>query len=83
MDGVRKKAFLEKYPEKAREVLDLILDNYAESGYQELEPDDPQVLKLEKFEKFGGDYTIINEIFEGGDKYRNAITEMIQVIYAR
>lgn len=83
VDGVRKKAFLEKYPEKAREVLDLILDNYAESGYHELEPDDPQVLKLDKFEKFGGDYAIINEIFGGGDKYRNAITEMIQVIYAR
>ena len=37
VDGVRKKAFLEKYPEKARDVLEVILDHYADQGYQELE----------------------------------------------
>lgn len=82
VDGVRKKAFLEKYPEKARAVLDVILDHYAEEGYQELEPEDPRVLNLDKFRQFGGgDYTIINEVFEGPENYRKAITELIREIY--
>ena len=48
VENVRKnKAFFEKYPEKAREVLDTLLDHYAEVGYQEL--DDNEFLQLEKF----------------------------------
>lgn len=83
VDGIRKKAFLEKYPEKAREVLDVILDHYAQTGYQELEPEDTRVLKLDKFQKFGGDYTIINDIFKGTENYKKAINELIQEIYVR
>jgi len=83
VNGVREKHFFEKYPEKAREVLEVILEQYAEQGYQELEPDDPKVLKLDKFQRFGGDYTIINDIFQGAENYRKAITELIQIIYEK
>jgi type I restriction enzyme R subunit len=75
-----KKVFLEKYPNKAREVLEVILEHYAEIGPQDL--DGRGILRLEKFKKFGGDYIIINDIFSGGDKYDQAITEMIKAIYS-
>ena len=61
------KSFFLKYPEKAREVLDVLLEHYAEYGYQELE--DRKVLALDKFNKFDGPGNIVENIFGGGDKY--------------
>ena len=80
VDGVRKKSFLEKYPEKARKVLDVILDHYAEQGYQELEGRD--ILALPKFAQFGGPVKIVNEIFHNGDEFDSAITDMTKQLYA-
>src|SRR2546428_1975806 len=72
VDAVRKKkVFLEKYPQKAKEVIEVIMQHYAEYGYQELEG--RQILDLEDFRKFGGPVTIINDIFESGDKYDKVI----------
>lgn len=79
VNAVRKKAFLEKYPEKAREVLDVILDHYAEQGYQELEG--REILDLDKFEKFGGPVEIITKRFHGGDDYDKALTEITKELY--
>ena len=81
VDTVRKKkTFLEKYPQKAREVLDIIMQHYAEYGYQELEG--RQILDLDDFKKFGGPVDIINDIFENGDKYDQAISELTKAIYS-
>ena len=79
VDGIRKKAFLEKYPEKAHAVLDVILDHYAEQGYQELEGRD--VLALPKFEQFGGPVKIVTEYFQSGDEFDNAMTEITKELY--
>lgn len=79
VDSVRKKAFLEKYPEKAREVLEVILDHYGEEGYQELE--DRNVLKLSKFNQFGGFMDILTNRFSGGEEYDKAIMELTEQIY--
>lgn len=76
-----KKSFLEKYPDKAREVLSIMMDLYAEEGYQELNPENPNILKLKEFEKFGGDYIIKNKIFKGIDDYKKAINEVVQALY--
>ena len=76
-----RKSFLEKYPDKAREVLSIIMDLYAEVGYQEINPENPSILKLKEFEKFGGDYAIKNKIFNGIDDYKKAITEVLQALY--
>jgi type I restriction enzyme, R subunit len=76
----KRKIFFQKYPEKAREVLEVILQHYAEIGPQEL--NDREVLRLEKFKKFGGDYVIINNIFKGADKYDHAIIEIVKAIYS-
>jgi len=81
VDNLKKKAFLEKYPEKAREVLEVILDHYADEGYQELEGRD--VLKLNKFEKFGGAYNIITNRFESPEDYDNIILEITKELYSK
>jgi type I restriction enzyme R subunit len=82
VEGVRrKKTFLEKNPEKAREILDVLMDHYAEVGYQELEPNNTQVLRLAKFNKFGGDYAIVNNVFRGIDNYNKTLDELVHQIY--
>jgi type I restriction enzyme, R subunit len=80
VNNLKKKAFLEKYPEKAREVLEVILEHYGEEGYQELEGRD--VLKLNKFEKFGGPTKIITNIFENGNEYDKIIIEITKELYS-
>ena len=79
VDSVKKRSFLEKYPEKAREVLEVILDHYGEVGYQELEG--REVLDLPKFEQFGGPVSIIRERFTNTQNYDNAIMELTEQIY--
>ena len=79
ISSVRKKAFLEQYPDKAREVLDVILDHYAEEGYQELEG--REILELPKFKRFGGPVEIIYHRFKDGDEYDNAITQLTKELY--
>jgi len=79
IESIRKKAFLEKFPEKARDVLEVILDHYGEHGYQELEGTD--MLSLPKFEKFGGQFGVINDRFGDRQRYDKAIIELTQQIY--
>jgi type I restriction enzyme R subunit len=79
-DRVRKKAFLEKYPEKARVVLEVILNHYAEEGYQELEG--REILDLQKFKKFGGPIEIINNRFGNGEEYDKAMIEITKALYS-
>jgi len=77
---VRKdKPFFAIYPEKAREVLHVLLDHYAEYGYQELEG--RGVLQLDTFEKFNGPINIVNNIFNGSDNYDKAVHKLVQKIY--
>ena len=80
VDNIKKKAFLEKYPEKARQVLEVILDHYAEAGYQELEG--REILALQKFEKFGGPVEIITNRFGSGEEYDKTIMEITKELYA-
>lgn len=79
VDNIKKKAFLEKYPEKARQVLEVILEHYAEAGYQELEG--REILALKKFEKFGGPVEIITNRFGSGEEYDKTIIEITKEIY--
>ena len=79
VNGVRKKVFLEKYPEKARAVLEVILEHYSEYGYQELE--ERKILALPKFEEFGGPVKIVNEIFHNGFDFDSAMIEITKELY--
>jgi type I restriction enzyme, R subunit len=75
----KNQAFFKKYSETAKDVLRILLEHYAEVGYQEL--DDNEFLQLEKFEKFDGPANIVNEIFEG--KFEQIKKEILQLIYEK
>ena len=74
------KTFFEKYPTKAQDVLNILLDHYAEYGYTQLE-EPRKVLQLNKFEKLGGYKTILTQIFEEPEKFDNALKEIMIRVY--
>ena len=76
---VKKKNYFIKYGDKARDVLEALLDKYASEGLENLE--DISVLKLPEFSKFGSLKEIIG-YFGNKDKYKKAIIELEKEIYA-
>jgi type I restriction enzyme, R subunit len=80
VNSVKSKPFFERYPEKARELLEVILDHYAEVGYQELEG--REILTLDKFKPFGGPLKILSEVFKDGEEYDGMINEITKELYA-
>jgi type I restriction enzyme R subunit len=61
-------------------VLDALLEKYAESGLEDLENVD--VLKVDPIRSFGTQVYIVNKIFGGIEKLRQAIRELEAVINA-
>jgi len=76
--SVKKGDFFTKFGEKARKVLEALLDKYSDTGISELE--DKMVLKLPDFKKLGSQATIM-DFFGGKDKYDNAINQLKNEIY--
>jgi len=75
------KQLFTRYKEKARKVLDLILDLYAEKGYTEL--DKPkEILELPQVKKIGSVKEIIND-FGSYDEYAKAVESLTKAIYER
>ena len=79
-EHVRKRNYFTKYGEKAAEILDALLTKYADSGLTDLENVD--VLKVDPLKKYGTQVYIINTIFGGIAKYRQAIKDLETAIYA-
>ena len=79
-DGVKKRDFLSKYSDKAREVLLRLIDKYADNGISDLE--NINVLKNDPFRDMGGMLEIVNDFFGGKEKYFEAIKELEKEIYA-
>ena len=50
-ENVKKRNYFAKYQDKARAVLEALLDKYADEGLTNLE--DPKVLKVQPFDKYG------------------------------
>lgn len=75
---VKKGNFFTQFGEKARKVLEALLDKYSDTGISELES--KTVLKLPTFAKLGSPSAIIS-IFGGKDKYDNAINQLKNEIY--
>ena len=71
---------MEKYPEKAREVLEVILEHYADQGYTQLEG--RGILQLNQFEQFGGPVEIITNRFGSGEEYDKTIIEITKELYS-
>lgn len=77
-DNVRKRNIFSRYGDKARQVLDALLDKYANEGISQLE--NRKVLTLDPFRQMGSPASIA-KLFGGNKKYLEAIHELEQEIY--
>lgn len=77
-NNVKKRNYFAKYGEKARKVLETLLDKYADAGLEDLESMD--VLKVNPFDELGTPMEIVKE-FGGKGKYLQAIRELEREIY--
>ena len=77
-NNVKKRNYFGKYEGKAREVLEALLDKYAELGVLSLE--DPQLLRLEPFAQYGTPVKI-NKLFSEYGGYQKVVQELEQQLY--
>ncbi|MCF0247285.1 MAG: hypothetical protein HUJ86_01630, partial [Synergistes sp.] len=77
-ENVKKRDFLSKYSDAAREVLEILLDKYMNAGIYEIE--NTQILKLDPFTKIGSTAKIV-KLFGGREKYNEAIKELEKILY--
>lgn len=78
-NNVKKRNYFTNYGEKAKAVLNALLDKYADEGLENIE--DISVLKVNPFTKFGTPIEIIRA-FGGKEKYHDALIELEQELYA-
>ena len=77
-ENVKKRDFLHKYSGVAREVIEALLDKYANDGITEIEK--TEVLRLDPFKKMGNPARIA-KLFGGRDGYLKAVKELEEEIY--
>ena len=77
-ENVRKRDYFTKYGEKAREVLNALLEKYANDGIENIE--DLSVLKLEPLKQFGSPPEIV-KIFGGKSQYISALRDLTSELY--
>ncbi len=77
-ENVRKRNYWTKYGEKARTVLNALLDKYAQTGIEEIE--DMKVLTVDPIKGIGTPAEIVN-LFGGKAQYLQAIRELEAEIY--
>ena len=78
-EGVKKRDFLNRFKDAAREVLEILLDKYMNLGIKEIE--NTEVLNLAEFKKFGIPSRIA-ALFGGKKGYKQAIKEMEKELYS-
>lgn len=78
VENVRKRNYWTKYGEQARNVLNALLDKYAETGIENIE--DMKVLTVEPLKDLGTPSEIVN-IFGGKQNYLAALKELEDEIY--
>ena len=78
VNKVKKRNYFTKYGESARQVLEVLLDKYADEGIENLES--IEILKVPDFSKFGSPLEIIKK-FGGKQKYIEAVKELEKEIY--
>ena len=77
-DNVKKRGVFTKYGDTARQVLEALIDKYADQGVDSIE--DIQVLKLEPFTGLGTPIEIVRS-FGGKDQYQQAVRELQTELY--
>nr|WP_180710088.1 DEAD/DEAH box helicase family protein [Vibrio parahaemolyticus] len=78
-DNVKKHNYFTKYGETAQQVLNNLLDKYADEGVQEIE--NIHVLKVKPFDEMGRPAEIVKKCFGGKEQYLEAISELEAEIY--
>lgn len=78
-NNVRKRNYFTKYGEQVRQVLEALLDKYADEGIDNIESLD--VLNVIPFTDFGSRLQIVKGIFGGKDKYLEAVKELETELY--
>lgn len=79
-NNVKKRNYFNKYSEQAQQVLDKLLDKYADAGVLEVE--NLQTIKVQPFTDIGSVTEIVKKGFGGRKEYDQAITELEQAIYS-
>lgn len=77
-ENVKKRNVFGKYGEKARQVLEALLDKYANDGISQLE--NRKVLSLDPFRQMGSPASIA-KLFGGNKQYFDAVKELETMIY--
>jgi len=77
-ENVRKRNYLYKYSDIAQQVIEALLNKYADDGIKEIE--DTKVLQLKEFEQIASTPKIV-KAFGGKEKYLEAVKELENEIY--
>lgn len=77
-NNVRKRNYFTKYNAQARQVLDALLDKFADQGIQPIE--DVQILRVPPFNQMGSLMEII-QAFGSPEEYTNALKELGNQLY--
>lgn len=77
-DRVKKHNYFTKYGDKARMIINALLDKYAEEGIENIE--DLSVFRVEPFNQFGTPIEIL-QVFGGRDKYMHVVEELEKELY--
>ena len=78
-ERVKKRDYFTKYGDRARRVLEALLDKYADAGVGQIE--ETQVLTVAPFTQFGTPLEIVR-IFGGTAQYQEAIRELKRSLYS-
>ncbi|MDD5566768.1 MAG: DEAD/DEAH box helicase family protein [Patescibacteria group bacterium] len=78
-NNVKKRDYFAKYEGKTREVIDALIEKYADQGITAI--DDIDDLKVMPFTEFGTPIEIVNGIFGGRKKYQTIISKIQEAIY--
>lgn len=78
-EQVKKRNYFTKYGEQARNVLEALLDKYADEGVEHIEQ--PQILTISPFDKLGTPMEII-QTFGGMPEYQTALRELENELYS-
>ncbi|MCC5049619.1 EcoAI/FtnUII family type I restriction enzme subunit R [Xanthomonas campestris] len=78
-DGVRKRNYFARYQGKARQVLEGLLDKYADTGVEHIE--DIRILQLDPFRTLGAPVELV-AAFGGKTHYQRAILDLESQLYS-
>ncbi|GHT86161.1 type I restriction enzyme EcoAI R protein [Betaproteobacteria bacterium] len=77
-EEVKKRDYFSKYGKEARQVLEALLEKYADEGVTSIE--ETQILTIAPFTQFGTPMEIIRS-FGGVEQYQHAVFELEQALY--